>query len=183
MCLDPLTAALTAATSSGGGGLFSSLGSLFSVGSGVVGAYSSIQSGRAAQAAAEATARQQESAARESLRQGDDESERKRRAGAAVLAQQRVAMAANGIDVSSASAIEQLDDTKAAIEDDAFAIRQNFRNQAGNYSQMAANSRTEGANALSQGRWGAAGTILSTGAKVGEKYSQWARDRATPRYA
>lgn len=182
MCFVPALAALGTAAQAGGG-LFSSLGSLFSIGSGVVGAYSAVQQGRAAQAAAEATAKQQEAAARESIRQGEDESERKRRAGAAVLAQQRVAMAANGVDVSSASAIEMLDDTKAAIEDDAFAIRQNFRNQAGNYSQMAANSRTEGANALSQGRWGAAGTILATGAKVGEKYSQWARDRATPRYA
>lgn len=88
-------------------------------------------------------------------------------------------MAANGIDTSAASAIEQLDSTKGAIEDDAFAIRKNATQQAGVYSQQAANSRAEGANARSAGMWGAAGTLLTTGAKVGPKYSEWARSRTT----
>lgn len=136
-------------------GLFSSLGTIGTVAtaaSGVVGAYSSIQSGNAAAAAAEATAKQQTAAARESLIAGEEESDRQRRAGAVMLAQQKVAMAANGVDLGSASALEMLDDTKAGIEADAFAIRKNATNQAQNYSQMAANSITEGRNAKSQGR-------------------------------
>lgn len=173
MCFDPVS--ITAMLGNIG---FGGLGTAATAASGVVGAYSAIQQGNAAKAAAEATARQQETAARESLRQGEDESDRQRRAGAAMLAQQRVAMAANGVDASGVTAIEMLDDTKNLIEEDAFAIRQNARNAASNYSQMAANSRAEGASAASTGRWGAVGTILSTGAKVGEKYSQWARDRS-----
>lgn len=156
-------------------GSMGAVGTVASAASGVVGAYSAIQSGNAAAAAAEATAKQQEAAARESVIAGDEESDRQRRAGAAVLSQQKIAMAANGVDLNSTSALELLDDTKAGIEQDAFAIRKNATNQAQNYSQMAANSLTEGRNAKSQGTWGAAGTLLSTGAKVGEKYSQWAR--------
>ncbi|QRZ14736.1 hypothetical protein JWJ88_17375 [Paracoccus methylovorus] len=185
MCLDPLSAALSAAGAPVGpmawlSNIFSSFGGLGTVAtaaSGAASAYAAVQQGNAAQAAAEATAKQQEAAARESLQQGEEESDRRRRAGAGLLAQQRVAMAANNVDVSAASAIELLDDTKAGIEDDAFAIRQNFRNQAGNYSQMATNSRAEGGSAASQGLWGGVGTILSTGAQVGSKYSHWARNR------
>lgn len=180
MCfVDPLSIGLAAAGAPVGpmawlGSMFSGLGGVGTAAqaaSGVVGAYSAIQSGNAAQAAAQATARQQDAAARDALRQGEDESDRQRRAGAAVLAQQRVAMAANGIDASSASAIEMLDDTKRDIELDAFAIRRNATSQAQGLSQMAANSRTEGANAASQGLWGGVGTILTTGAGIGSAYS------------
>lgn len=156
-------------------GSMGAIGTVASAASGVVGAYSAIQSGNAAAAAAEATAKQQEAAARESIIAGDEESDRQRRAGAATLSQQKIAMAANGVDLNSASALELLDDTKTGIEQDAFAIRKNATNQAENYYQMAANSRTEANNARSQGTWGAVGSLLSTGAKVGEKYSQWAR--------
>lgn len=191
MCMDPLSAALMAGGAGGQGalagitGLFSSFGGIgtaATVASGAVGAYSSIQAGNAAAAAAEATAARQQEAAQDSLRMGEDESDRQRRAGAAVLAQKRVAMAANGVDTSAITAIEQLDDTKNLIETDAFAIRQNATKQATGFSQQAANSLTEGLNARSQGRFGAVSTLLSTGAKVGSKYSQWARERA-PRYA
>lgn len=175
MCIVP---AITAVGSAMGGGFMTGLSTIFTAASGAVSTYSAVQQGNAAEAAANATAKQQEASARQTLVQGEEESDRQRRAGAAMLAQQKVAMAANGIDVSSASAIETLDDTKGAIEEDAFAIRQNARNSAGNLSQMAANSRTEGANAASAGRWGGMSTILSTGATVGAKYSGWQRSRA-----
>ncbi|MTH65076.1 hypothetical protein [Paracoccus shanxieyensis] len=188
MCADPLTMALTAAGAPTGiGGFFGSLfggaglggiGTAASAASGVVGAYSAIQQGNAAAAAAEATAKAQEAAATDALRQGEDESDRQRRAGAAMMAQQRVATAANGVDASSASALEMLDDTKRLIEDDAFAIRQNAQRQAEGFGQAAANSRTEASNARSAGRWEAAGTLLTTGARVGSKYSQWALQRS-----
>lgn len=179
--------ALTAAGAPTGGlmGIFSSFGGLgtaASAASGVLGAYSAVQQGQAAKVAAKATAAQQEAAARDSLRAGEDESDRQRRAGAAMLSQQRVAMAANGIDVSASSAIEQLDSTKGLIEEDAFAIRKSALNQGRSYMQQAVNSRVEGENAASAGLWNGVGTLLSTGAKVGSKYSQWARQR-TPGYA
>lgn len=193
MCVPALAAlpGLAGAASGSGflGGLsgiassFGGWGTVATAASTAVAGYSAVKSGNAAQAAAEATAKQNDAAARDSIRQGEDESDRQRRAGAAVLAQQRVAMAANGVDASGATAIEMLDDTKAAIEDDAFAIRKNATNQARNFTQSAVNARVEGDNAASAGRWGAAGSLLSGGAKVGAKYSQWARERGTPGYA
>lgn len=187
MCADPLSLALASAMGSGGtagtlfAGLFGGLGgagTAFTVGSGLLSAYGAIQQGNAAEEAAKATARQQEAAARDSLRQGEEESDRQRRAGAAMRAQQSVANAANGVDLSSASAIETLDDTRRLAEEDAWAIRQNFGNQAKGYAQQAANSLTQGRNAKSQSRWEAAGTLLSTGSKVGGRYAQWSRDRS-----
>lgn len=182
MCVDPLSAALVAAGVPGVSGFTGMLGSIglgsigtaASAASGAVGAYSAIQQGNAAKEAAKATAAQQEAAARESLRQGEQESDKQRRAGAAMMAQQRVAMAANGIDLGSTGAIEVLDDTKAGIEQDAFAIRHNATSNATSYAQQAANSLTMGANAQREARWGATGTLLTAGAKVGPKWRQWA---------
>lgn len=170
-----------AAAGAGGTGFSAMLGSIglgtigtaASAASGVVGAYSTLQQGKAAEAAAKATAAQQQEAAVESLRQGTEESDRQRRAGAVQLAQQKIAMAANGVDLGSASAIEVMDDTKAMIEEDAFAIRHNAGQQAKGYAQQAANSLTQGRNARSESRWGAFDTILSTGAKVGPKFRAW----------
>lgn len=150
-----------------------SIGTAASAASGAVGAYSAIQQGNAAKEAAKATAAQQEAAARESLRQGEQESDKQRRAGAAMMAQQKVAMAANGIDLGSTAAIEVLDDTKTGIEQDAFAIRHNATSTAMGYAQQAANSLTQGRNARSESRWGAFNTILNTGAKVGPKFRAW----------
>lgn len=174
---------LAAAGVPGVGGLSGILGALgmggigtaASAASGAVGAYSALQQGKAAESAAKATAAQQEEAARETLRQGTEESDRQRRAGAVQIAQQKIAMAANGIDLGSASAIEVMDDTKAMIEDDAFAIRYNAGQQAGGYAQQAANSLTQGRNAQSEARWGAFNTVLNTGAKVGPKFRAWSQ--------
>lgn len=183
MCfVAPLVAAAGSAFPGLGAALssFGGLGTAASAASGLVGAYSSIRNANAANAAAQATAKQQEQAALDSLRQGEDESDKARRAGASMMAQQRVAQAANGIDVSAPSALEVLDDTKRGVEQDAWAIRKNANNAATGYMQQAANTRQEGRNALSQGRWGSAGTLLTTAATVGDKYSQWARRRAYP---
>lgn len=179
MCVDPLSAALVTAGAKGGLlSVFSGLGGLgtaASTAAGLVGAYSAVQQGQAAKAAAQATARQQEEAARDSLRAGEEESDRQRRAGAAMLSQQRIAMAANGVDVSASSAIEQLDNTRTLIEQDAFAIRKSALNQGRGLMQQATNSRVEGDSAASAGLWGGVGTLLTTGAKVGSKYAAWSR--------
>lgn len=181
MCIDPLSMSLAAAGVPGVGGISGILGALgmggigtaASAASGAVGAYSALQQGNAAESAAKATAAQQQEAAVESLRQGTEESDRQRRAGAAQIAQQKIAMAANGVDLGAASAIEVMDDTKAMIEEDAFAIRHNAGQQAKGYAQQAANSLTQGRNARSESRWGAFNTILNTGARVGPKFRAW----------
>ena len=187
MCVpfDPLTLALASAGAPTGGmaGLFSifggagGLGTAAQAASGVVGAASSLANGRAAASAAQASANAQEKTARDLLEQGEEESDRQRRAGASALSQQKIAMAANGVDLGSAAAIETLDASRSAIEDDAFAIRKTATGRANNMFQTAANSRTEGKSAKSQSMFGAASSLLSTGARVGSKYSAWAANR------
>ncbi|WP_072296148.1 hypothetical protein [Paracoccus sp. SM22M-07] len=185
MCVDPLTLALASAGAPTGGmaGLFSifggagGLGTAAQAASGVVGAASSLANGQAAASAAQASANAQEQAARDLMVQGEEESDRQRRAGAAALSQQKIAMAANGVDLGSAAAIETLDTSRLAIEDDAFAIRKTGTGRANNMFQSAANSRTQGNSAKSQSMFGAASSLLSTGARVGSKYSAWAANR------
>ena len=154
-----------------------SLSTALTVGSGVVGAVTAVQQGKANAAAAAATARAQEQSARETLQQGKDEADRRRRAGAALQAEQSVGLAANGVDLGSAAALDMLGDTKRLVEEDAFAIRENSRRAAAGLSQGAANSLAEAKSQRSAGKWGAIDTILTTGAKVGAKYSSWAAEK------
>lgn len=180
MCFDPISAlgALkgigTALTGGGAaasaGGFWGTLGTAATAGSGLISAYSAIQSGNAQAAAANATADAQERAALEALEAGERENLLARRRAAQFNGDNRVAMAANGVDVNSATALDLLNDNRLQQEEDAFAIRENARRSANTYGQQAANSRTEARGAKSAGRWGAAGTILGTAARVGERF-------------
>jgi hypothetical protein len=197
MCFDPVTIGATlakvgttigtalggsaaaggAAASAGAGGLATAM----TLGSGLISTMGMIQNSRAQAKAAEMNARAQQEAARQAIEQGQQEAERQRRAGAAMLGEQRVAMAANGVDVTSAAAIDVLDDTRFLIEEDAFAVRENARRKAQGNAQAAANYRAEASSARSQGIFGAASTLLTTGAKVGKRYAHYAAQ--VPSYA
>ncbi len=185
MCVDPISLAAigsTVASSVGGaatalGGSLGGMSTLFSVGSGLMGAYATYQNGQAQASALEQQAAQQEAAARQSLEQGREESDRRRRAGAIQLGDQRAALAANGIDVEGELAIDLLDDSSALISEDAFSIRENSRRSAAGLSQQAANSRTSASNAASEGMFGAVSSVLTTGAKVGSKFRQYSGSR------
>lgn len=183
MCFDPISAlgalkGITTAIMGGGaatgaaasGSIWGTLGTAATVGSGLVSAYSAIQSGNAQAAAANATAAAQDKAALEALEAGERENLLARRRAAQFTGENRVAMAANGVDVNSATALDLLNDDRMQQEEDAFAIRENAVRSANAYGQQAANSRTEARNAKSAGRWGAVGTVLGTAAKVGERY-------------
>ena len=144
-----------------------------------------MQNAKAQAEAATRTARAQEQAAREALEQGADESDRRRQAGAALMGENRAAMAANGVDVTGAQALDVLDDTRFLIEEDAFAIRENSRRQARNFSQSAANSRTQAENARRDAFFAPVQTLLSTASSVGRQYSSWvaeARNQAQRAY-
>jgi hypothetical protein len=182
MCAIPALGA--AAGAIGGGTTLGGLSTIFSLGSGLVGAFAQIQNARAQAAALEQQARldgiqahEETHAAREHLEQGRTQSDRRRRAGAIQKGAQRAALAANGMDVEGELAIGLLDDTSAIIADDAFAIRENARLEAEGRTQQARNAywraagnRTRARNARSAGTFGAIGTILSTGAKVGARF-------------
>lgn len=135
-----------------------------------------MQNSKAQAAAAISTAQAQEAAARDAIEQGNQESDKRRRAGAAMQAENIAGMAANGIDVGGAQALDVLDDNQFLIEEDAFSIRENARRSATNLSQSAANSRADAASAKSNSVFAPISTVLTTAAKVGNKYATWVPD-------
>jgi len=177
MCIDPVTAiaGIQAATASIGTTL-GTIGTISSIGGGVVSAYAQVQNSKAQAAAATRTAQSQDEAARDAIEQGNQESDKKRRAGAALIAENKAGMAANGMDVGSAQALDVLDDTQSLITEDAFTIRENSRRTATNLAQGAANSRAQASSANSQAFFAPVQTLLSTAARVGNKYASWAPD-------
>lgn len=184
MCFDPISllatmglssagtaaAGAAAGTAAAGSSIMGTIGTIASIGSGVVGAVSSIQSGNAAAAAANATAQQQERAAVQALEASEREATLTQRRAAQMRGENRVALAAQGVNVNSTEALELLENFDTQVEEDLFAIRENGVRAANSYGQDAANSRAQGASARSQGRWGAASTLLGTAARVGERW-------------
>ncbi len=179
MCVDPVSLTTIGSTIAGAvssvGSALGGASTLFGVGSGLLGAYATYQNGRAQASALEQQAADQERSARQRLEQGREESDRRRRAGAIQLGNQRAALAANGVDVEGELAIDLLDDSSQVIDEDAFSIRENSRRDATSLSQQSANSLTQAANARSEGTFGAISTVLTTGAKVGSKFSRYAQ--------
>lgn len=141
--------------------------------SGALGAVGQFANSRAQAAAAEASARRAERSARQSIEAGDQESDLARRRGAALIARNTVAQAANGMDVTGAHALDILEDSKQGIEQDAFRIRTNARREAEALSGQAANFRAEAASARSSAIFQPLQTILTTGARVGQRYASW----------
>lgn len=185
MCIDPVTAMALASTIGGGTAAagtaaaattLGTIGTVATIGGGLVTAYSQVQKSKAQATAATRTAVAQEEAARYAIEQGNQESDKRRRAGAALQAENIAGMAANGMDVGSAQALDVLGDTQSLITEDAFTIRENSRRQATNLAQDAENSRAEAASAKSNAFFAPVKTLLSTASKVGNKYASWAPD-------
>lgn len=185
MCFDPVSLSAMAGSLFAGGGAaagtaagaaatgWGTLGTIATVGSGLVSTMGMMQQGKAAAAAANATAQQQELAAQQTLEASDRELTLLRRQQAQVQGGNRVALAAAGVDVNSQEAMDLLNDYDLQADEDAFVIRENSLRAARGYGQQAANSRLEGANAKSRSRYGAAGTILETATKVGDRWKPY----------
>lgn len=184
MCFAPLIPALGAAAGAGGaaaGGstILGTIGTIATIGGGLLSAYGQIQNNKAIEQAAKVDAINQQIAANQAIEQGQDESEQRRRAGAQTEGANIAALAANGVDVTGSQAIDILDDNKFLVEEDAFAIRENARRTAQGFSQQSANSTARAKSARSSGFFQPVGTILTTAAKVGNKYSAWVTQSRT----
>lgn len=180
MCVDPVTAMAFIKTATATiGASMGTIGTVASIGGGVISAYSQVQNAKAQQAAATRTAEAQDVAARQSIEQGDQESDKRRRAGAALQAENKVGMAANNIDVGSTQALDVLDDGEFLIEEDAFTIRENSRRSATGMAQAAQNSRADAQTAKSNATFAPIKTMLTTAATVGNKYSSWVPEART----
>ena len=134
--------------------------------SGLYGAYSQYQSGKFNEKVAEENAKQQEAAAQDALVRGGAEANRHRQLAKRYIASQNTALAANGLDISSGSALTQTTDTAALGELDALTAYNNAQRDAYGLKVGAANSRTQGSIARAQGNNAALGTLLTTAANT-----------------
>ena len=138
------------------------------VGTGVS-AYGQYQQGEYQSKVAQNNAFVQRQLAQRALQRGEREEQRHRMQVAKVKGDQRAAFGASGRDISG-SASDILVDTAEMGELDALMIRSNAADDAYAYEVGAVNSRAQGKLARRRGVYGAAGTLLSGGGRVG---SQW----------
>lgn len=150
--------------------------------SAAVGAYGQIQSADAAAQAANMSAqinqRNAEFAdrrARDALLRGQEEEQRVRQEGHQLKGRQTVGMAAAGLDLSFGSPLDVLVDTQIGMELDSMRARRNaaleaedFDRQAWSYRAQAGLDKSEASAARTGGMIGAAGTLLSGGARAGQ---------------
>ena len=129
---------------------------------GLYGAYSQYQTGKFNEKVAEENAKQMEVAAQDAHVRGGIEANRHRQMAKRYISSQNAALAANGLDISSGSALTQTTDTAALGEMDARTSYLNAQREAYGLSVGAANSRTQGNVARAQGNNAALGTLLTT---------------------
>lgn len=166
----------------GASGILGTLGTVATVGSGVIGAISQYTNAKAQADAAAQTAAFQDEQARERLEQAEEEAVLRQRAGAAQIAKNQAAMAANGIDLSGDFAIDQLATDRLILEEDVLAIRENGRRSAQAGFQQSANSRAQADGFSRDAIFKPVGTILTTAAKVGNRYASTFGQQAAGAY-
>ncbi len=166
MCVDPVTAMM--------------------IGSTVMGGMGAIQQGNAAAASAkynaqvsDMNAKLAERQARDVVERGQIEEQQQRAKTAAIIGQQKAAMAANGVDLNFGSPLDTIVDTATMGELDALTIRTNTyreerdtRQQAENLRGQAGMYRAEAASAKTAGFLNAFGTVLGGGAQAYSNYKK-----------
>lgn len=124
-------------------------GSALGAGAELFGAYSSSEGLKAKgewdRAQGEINAQLSGIAAQDAIKRGEKDAQTLRKQSKQMIGSQRAALAAQGIDVSLGSAADIQADTAELAAQDALTIRNNAWREAWGY-------RTQGANALSQGR-------------------------------
>lgn len=126
---------------------------------------------------AEINAERAERAAQQELRRGGQAQRAVRLRGAQVKSSQRARLAANGIDLSSASAVELQTSTDYITEVDAQTIEQNAiraawgHRTAGTNARMSAASGRAAASAISAGAEGFSTLLTQAGQVAGTWYS------------
>jgi hypothetical protein len=122
--------------------------------------------GQYQQKVAENNALTQRWAADDAITRGVVAEDRQRERTRALIGQQRAAMAANGIDVGTGTALDLQADAANEGEFDAMTIRSNAMRQAWGLQTQADNTVADGAMAAFAGDQKATGTLLSTGGSL-----------------
>jgi hypothetical protein len=146
----------------------------------VIGAYSGIKAGNAAKASgeyqqkvADQNAALSDFKAEETGKLGAIQEERQRAKVRQVIGSQRASLAANGIDLSSGTALDLVGETAAFGEEDALMLRYNAMNEAWGYRTQATNFRNDGSAAASTGQNQASAAYLTTAGNLAGSYSDY----------
>jgi hypothetical protein len=138
-------------------------------------AYSSYQQGKYAEKVARNNAIAAEYQAQDAERRGQIEERQVRLRAAQLGGQQRSALAANGVQLGSGSALDVLSDTAMMGEADALTARHNAQMEAWGYRAQASNYRAEGAGARAAGTSNAVGSLLGGAGSVADKWYRYSR--------
>jgi len=135
-----------------------------------VGAYGAYQSSQAAKQTAERNAVIAENQAQDAERRGEIEAQQLQRKGAGLLSTQRAMFASRGLDLSSGTVGDIIDQTSFFNDMDSQTARDNAAREAWARRSQSANFSAE---AASQRPWLATGNTLISGA--GQVADRWAR--------
>lgn len=130
------------------------------------------QQGKSAQDSAKYNATMSDYAAQDALRRGEEESQSAMRRARSIKSSQRVALAANGLDVGYGTAQDLQDDTDFFGQMDSDTARYNASRDAWTARAGGQLSLAEGRAAAYQGGLQAGGTLLSAAGYAAKKWPQ-----------
>lgn len=111
---------------------------------------------------------------RDAVTRGEDQLRQHQQQSAVIAGNQRAALAANGIDPGSGSALDFQIDTQQNIQEDSYAITRNFQRerqgllqQSSNYMADAAAQKSKASGALIGTAFGVASSVLGGATQVG----------------
>ncbi len=136
------------------------------VGSTLLSAKGAIDQGNYQAGVASNNAKLQQYAAADATARGAIEEQQQRTRTRQLMGAQRAALAANGVDASTGTASNLLQDSAASGEFDALTIRANAAKAAWGYNTQAAAFKAEARNARSAGKNAAFTTLLTGGAQA-----------------
>lgn len=139
------------------------------VGAGIS-AYGMVQQGKTAQQIANNNAKMAEYAAQDAQKRGEEDAMAAQRKAAALKSSQRVALAANGLDLSYGTAADLQDQTDFFGQADAATARTNASREAWRLRAGGQQEIAQGNAARSNANMQAAGTLISAAGSVASKW-------------
>lgn len=139
-------------------------GLVLGVAGGVQQANAQQQQAEYAAAVSENNAKTAEMQALDAHRRGAEAEERQRMLTRQRIGAQRVALAANSVDVGTGTAVDLVAETAAFGEADALTIRANAAREAWGFNEQARNYRADAVGARAAGKNAKRGTLLTTAA-------------------
>lgn len=127
---------------------------------------------------ADANAAMDRAAAQDAIDRGAKDEQRQYRKNAQVQGQQRVALAANGLEVDFGSAGDIQDDAKMIGWEDASTIRQNAMREAKGYEISAANNVDKGISSRAGAKAAIIGSVFDAGSTILSGASQVSKLKA-----